>query len=102
MITKEKVLQELKRVIDPELNVNIVDLGLIYDIRVNQKIGQVLIVMTLTSPGCPLSFVFEEWIPAAVKKVKDVKDVQLEVVWTPRWTSERLSDEVKEQLGVIK
>ena len=73
MITKEAVLEELKKVIDPELNVNIVDLGLVYDVDIEQEIGKVDIKMTLTTPGCPLSMVFEEWVPAAAKKVEGVK-----------------------------
>lgn len=102
MITKEKVLEELKYIIDPELNINIVDLGLIYDIQINKEKKLVHIIMTLTTPGCPLSMVFEEWIPAAVKKIKGVKDVTIELVWEPPWDPEKISDEMKEEMGIIR
>lgn len=102
MITKEKVLQELKTVIDPELNVNIVDLGLIYDIAIKQEKRSVEITMTLTTPGCPLSMVFEEWIPEAVKKVEGVSDVRINLVWEPAWSPDKLSDEAREMMGIIR
>lgn len=102
MITKEQVLEELKKVIDPELNINIVDLGLIYDVDINKASNDVLITMTLTSPGCPLSIVFEEWIPEAVKKVEGVKNVKINLVWEPAWDPDKISDDVKEQLGIIR
>lgn len=102
MITKEIVLDYLKEVIDPELNINIVDLGLIYDTIIDQEKGTVEVVMTLTSPGCPLSIVFEEWVPQAVKKIEGVKDVKINLVWEPAWSPDRISDDTKEQLGIIK
>lgn len=102
MITKEAVLEELKKVIDPELNINIVDLGLIYGIEIDQNKGHVDIKMTLTSPGCPLSIVFEEWIPEAVKKIDDVKSVMINLVWEPAWDPDKMNDDVKESLGIIR
>ena len=102
MITKEAVLEELKKVIDPELNVNIVDLGLIYDVIIDQEKGAVEVEMTLTSPGCPLSFVFEEWVPAAVRNLEAVKDVRINLVWEPAWNPDMIQDDVKEDLGIIK
>lgn len=101
MITKEQIIEQLKTIIDPELLINIWDLGLVYDIQTTDK-GLVDITMTLTSPGCPLSMVFEEWIPTAVKKVAGVKDVRLELVWDPPWDPDKMSDESKESLGIIK
>ncbi len=101
MVTKKKILQELKTVIDPEFNSNIVDLGLIYKIEIG-KSGKVKITMTLTSPGCPLSMVFEAWISDAVKKVDGVKAVMINLVWEPRWNSDKISDDVKEEMGIIK
>lgn len=102
MLTKEAVLEELKKVIDPELNVNIVDLGLIYDVMIDEEKKSVEINMTLTSPGCPLSFVFEEWVPAAVKNIAEVKDVRINLVWEPAWNPDMIQDDVKEDLGIIK
>ncbi len=102
MITKEAILEELKKVIDPELNVNIVDIGLIYDVIIDEEKKSVEINMTLTSPGCPLSFVFEEWVPAAVKNIAEVKDVRINLVWEPAWNPDMIQDDVKEELGIIK
>ncbi len=102
MITKENILEHLKAVIDPELNVNIVDLGLIYDVAIDQTSGKVEITMTLTTPGCPLSMVFEEWVPEAAKKVDGVKDVVINLVWDPPWDPDKLSDDAKEMMGIIR
>lgn len=102
MISREKIHEELKKVIDPELHINIVDLGLIYELDIDQELGLVTITMTLTTPGCPLSFVFHEWVPAAAKKAPDVKEVKINLVWEPPWDPERLSDDAKEELGMIK
>lgn len=102
MITREVILQELKQVIDPELNINIVDLGLIYDVAIDQEKGSVEITMTLTTPGCPLSMVFEEWVPNAARKVEGVKDVRVNLVWEPPWDPDKISDDAKEMLGMIK
>ena len=102
MIAKEAVLEELKKVIDPELNINIIALGLVYDVSIDQEVGKVVVTMTLTTPGCPLSVVFEEWIPAAVKNIEEVKDVKINLVWEPPWDPEKMSDDAKEQMGFIK
>lgn len=102
MITKEDILKELKQVVDPELHINIVDLGLIYNIDIDQEKGKVDIRMTLTTPGCPLSFVFDEWVPAAAKKVEGVKEVFIDLVWEPAWDPDKISDDSKEELGIIQ
>ena len=102
MISKKQVFEQLKTIIDPELNINIVDLGLIYDVQIDQKKGEVAIKMTLTSPGCPLSMVFEQWIPDAVKKIEGVKTVRINLVWDPPWNPDKISDETKEELGILR
>ena len=102
MITKEQILGELKKVIDPELNINIVDLGLIYDVAIDNASNDILITMTLTTPGCPLSMVFDEWVPEAVKKVEGVNNVKINLVWEPPWNPDKISDDAKESLGIIK
>jgi metal-sulfur cluster biosynthetic enzyme len=101
MLTKEQIIAQLKMIVDPELNVNIVDLGLIYDIAIAQDTGEVEITMTLTSPGCPLSYVFEEWIPDAVKKISGVQEVRIKLVWEPAWNPDKMTDDAKELLGII-
>ena len=102
MITKEAVLEELKKVIDPELHINIVDLGLVYDVEINQEAGTVVITMTLTTPGCPLSAVFEEWVPASIKNIEGVKYVKISLVWEPPWDPDKMTDDAKETMGFIK
>lgn len=101
MITKEEILEELKTVIDPELNVNIVELGLIYDIKIDDAKGKVTIKMTLTTPGCPLAIVFDDWVREAVEKIEGVKAVIINLVWEPAWSPDKMSDEVKEKLGLL-
>lgn len=101
MISTEEIYNQLKSIIDPELHINIVDLGLIYSLDIKAN-GIVEITMTLTTPGCPLSYVFQEWIPEAVKKVDGVSDVRIDLVWDPPWDPDKISDEQKEELGIIK
>lgn len=101
-VNKQAIFKKLETIIDPELNVNIVDLGLIYGVEINQKSGKVDIKMTLTSPGCPLSFVFEQWIREKVMKIKGVENVTINLVWEPMWTPDNLSENAKEQLGILK
>ena len=94
---EKKVRAALKNVIDPELRINIVDLGLVYDVR--EKKGMVEVEMTLTSPGCPLAGMIDSEIKKAVKKVKGVKRISIELIWDPPWTQEMMSDEAKAELG---
>lgn len=100
MVTKEQILTQLKTILDPELNVNIVDLGLIYDVAISPE-GNVEVTMTLTTPGCPLSFIFEKVIPAALKKIDGVNDVSIHLVWEPAWDPDKMTDDAKEELGII-
>jgi len=100
MIKKKEVFKQLKKIIDPELNVNIVDLGLIYGVDIDQNKKSVDVKMTLTTPGCPLSFYFQEWVTDAVKKIKEVKNVTINLVWEPAWTPEKMSEKAREQLEV--
>lgn len=95
---EQKVRKELKKVLDPELNANIVDLGLIYDVR--EEAGEVEIEMTLTSPGCPLAGVIDERIREVVGPIKGVKEIKIEIVWDPPWTSEMMSEEIRAELGL--
>ena len=94
---EKKVRAALKEVMDPELRINIVDLGLVYDVR--EEKGVVEVEMTLTSPGCPLAGEIDARIKEAVGKVKGVKRVTLELTWDPPWTENMMSDEAKAELG---
>jgi metal-sulfur cluster biosynthetic enzyme len=97
MLTIDEIRHLLTAVIDPELNVNIVDLGLIYDIINND--GEVKVVMTLTTPGCPLHTMMTNGVRSALTGVEGIKSVEVEVVWSPPWTPAMMSESAKEQLG---
>lgn len=99
MVTEEEVREQLKEVIDPELDINIVDLGLIYEIDVDEE-DNVDILMTLTTPGCPLHGVFDEMVRQEVGKL-DVKTVEVELTFEPRWSPDEMSDEAREEMGNI-
>ncbi|HEY8451466.1 MAG: metal-sulfur cluster assembly factor [Micromonosporaceae bacterium] len=87
----------LRKVIDPELGVNIVDLGLVYDVRVRD--GTARVWMTLTTPGCPLGAYFDDEIRAALGGAPGVDDVDLRIVWEPPWRPEMMNDLARRQLG---
>lgn len=101
MVTKKEVLDKLSEVIDPELGINIVDMGFIYDIKIKKggKKDKVYIKMTCTTPACPLlSFIMND-VKKRLDEIKDA-DFEVELVFEPRWTPERLSKEAKEKLGL--
>ncbi len=94
-------LQEcLKNVIDPELGVNIVDLGLIYDI--DEHDGHVHVTMTLTTPGCPMHDMITSGVERALMELPKVGSVKVEIVWQPAWSPAQMSDAAKEQLGYLE
>jgi metal-sulfur cluster biosynthetic enzyme len=95
---KNDIIAQLATVIDPELNVDIVNLGLIYEIDLDED-GICLINMTLTTPACPLTEVLISGITEAVKKVDEVKNVDVEFVWYPVWSPDRMSDAAKKYFG---
>ena len=96
---EEQVRGALRTVIDPELNLNILDLGLIYGTQIQD--GNVKVTYTLTSPGCPLGPVIKGQIQSALIKLPWVKEVHNELVWTPPWDPKTMaSDEVKTELGI--
>lgn len=94
----ELVRGQLHGVIDPELGVNIVDLGLVYEVAVDPD-GRVTVKMTLTTPGCPLGGFLDDEIRACLIRLPQVRDVRVELVWDPPWTPEAMSDSAREQLG---
>ncbi|MFB6115834.1 MAG: metal-sulfur cluster assembly factor [Candidatus Nanohalobium sp.] len=99
MPTREEVEEQLKEVIDPELDVNIVDLGLVREIEIEDD--KVDILMTLTTPGCPLHSVFDEMVRQEVGGLTDVNEVDVELTFEPRWTPEEMSDEARNEIGNI-
>lgn len=88
----------LRGVIDPELGVNIVDLGLVYDVTIAPE-GRVAIAMTLTTPGCPLGGFIDDQIHACLAQLPQVRGVEVELVWEPPWEPAAMSDLAREQLG---
>lgn len=97
---QEKVIEALKTVRDPEIPVNLVDLGLIYELITN-KDGTVYVEMTLTTPACPVAGALPNQVQQAVAAVPGVTDSRVKLVWTPPWTKERMSEEAKLELGLL-
>ena len=99
MITEEIVLEQIKQVIDPDVGLNIVDMGLIYGVDINDDI--VDITMTLTSPGCPAAPQLLNGSQTVVQQLDGVEEVNINVVWTPPWDPEMMSEEAKAELGIF-
>ena len=97
---QERVLEALKTVRDPEIPVNLVDLGLIYELIV-RKDGTVYVEMTLTTPACPVAGALPGQVQQAVAAVSGVKDVRVKLVWTPPWSQDRMSEEARLELGLV-
>tara|TARA_Y100001970_G_scaffold222520_1_gene273711 strand:- start:718 stop:1035 length:318 start_codon:yes stop_codon:yes gene_type:complete len=96
---KEAIIKNLKEVFDPEISVNVYDLGLIYNINIISE-SKVDIVMTLTSAFCPVAQDMPVWIKDAVLKVESIKDCNVEVTMDPPWGPDKMSEEAKLALGV--
>lgn len=99
-VTEEQVVAALKTVFDPEIPVNIYDLGLIYNIAIDEN-QHVHIQMTLTSPGCPVAQTFPGTVEQAVNQVEGVSECTVELVWEPPWTQERMSEVARLELGIF-
>jgi probable FeS assembly SUF system protein SufT len=100
-ILEKQVWQALKSIFDPEIPVNLVDLGLIYDVAINQENSQIDITMTLTAPACGMGPVMVSDIKYRVAKVPNVEQVNVELVFDPPWTREMMSDEAKLETGMF-
>jgi metal-sulfur cluster biosynthetic enzyme len=99
-LQEDVVRENLRTVIDPELGVSIIDLGLIYEIEV--KDNDVLVKMTLTSPACPVGAVIQAQAHRAIKKLPWAKEVKIQLVWSPRWDPRLMaSEDAKMELGII-
>ncbi len=99
MILKDKVIEEIKKIYDPEIPVNIYELGLIYDINIDNE-NNVKINMTLTSPNCPVAESLPNEVKNSVKEIKDVKNVDLSLVWEPPWNKSMMSESAKLELNL--
>ncbi|MCK4574372.1 MAG: DUF59 domain-containing protein [candidate division Zixibacteria bacterium] len=98
--TNEQVIEALRPVQDPEIRIGVVDLGLIYDVMVEET-GKALIKMTLTTPACPYGEMLLSWVHRAVEKLDGVTEVEVKLVWDPVWDpKEMCSDLAKDALGI--
>lgn len=98
MITKEDVIKALKEVMDPEIGISVIDLGLIYGIKVSKD--KVNIKMTLTTPACPMGAIIVQSVKEKVENVKGVKQANVELVFEPPWNPKLMSSEARKQLGI--
>lgn len=98
MVTEQEVMEALKEVYDPELHFSIVDLGLIYDVQVED--GNVHVLMTLTTPACPIAPMVMQQIEENLRLLPGVKDVDIELTFDPLWTPEMMSEEARAELGL--
>ena len=96
---KEKIVSEIKKIYDPEIPVNIYELGLIYKIEIEDK-RKVNIQMTLTSPNCPVAESLPKMVKDNILKLDGVDDVDLKLVWDPPWTKDKMSDAAKLELNL--
>lgn len=96
---KESLMSALEQVIDPELGIDIVNLGLVYDAELDEN-GKAIVTMTLTSMGCPLAGVISEQVRIALADLPEVKDTEVNVVWSPPWSKDRMSRYAKIALGI--
>jgi len=98
MEVKNKIIEEIRKIYDPELPVNIYDLGLIYDVQVLEE--KVKIKMTLTTPNCPVAESLPKEVKEAAMQVEGIKEVDLELVWDPPWNKDMMSDAAKLELNL--
>lgn len=95
------VIAALRTVYDPEIPVNIYDLGLIYGLDVDEESGKVAVRMTLTAPGCPVAETFPGTVQCAVEEVSGVSEASVELVWDPPWSAAQMSEAARLELGLL-
>lgn len=96
---KENIMGALEQVLDPELGIDIVNLGLVYDVDLKDD-GTCVVTMTLTSMGCPLAGIISDQVKIALSDIPEVKDTQVDIVWDPPWSKDRMSRYAKIALGI--
>ena len=99
MSKKEQIIEEIRKIYDPELPVNIYELGLIYDIKVKDE-KFAIIKMTLTTPNCPVAESLPKEVKEGAMQVEEIDDVDLQLVWDPPWTKDMMSDAAKLELNL--
>jgi len=100
MPTEEEIMDALKEVYDPELAMNVVELGLIYGVEVEDEGKKVKVKMTLTVPGCPLAQLITEYVGRRIHQMEGVEHVDVELTFDPPWSPEMMSPEARERLGL--
>jgi FeS assembly SUF system protein len=98
--TEQKILTNLKKIYDPEIPMNIVDLGLIYSFKWTGE-ASVTVTMTLTAPGCPVAGILADEVKSAVQAAEGVKEALVDMVWEPPWTPDKMSDLAKRTFGYV-
>ena len=98
---EERAIATLKTVYDPEIPVNIYELGLIYALDVDEAEGRIHVDMTLTAPGCPVAQTFPGEIEARLRQIEGVGEVSVSLVWDPPWTQDRMSEAARLELGLL-
>jgi len=98
MITKDKIFELLKEVLDPEIGLDIVSLGLVYDVKIDEN--SIEVTMTLTTPGCPMHSSITGWVNNLLTQTAPDKHVTVNLVWEPQWTPALMTDEAKAKLGM--
>lgn len=96
---RQRVYEALHEVYDPELGVNIIDLGLVYDVTITNE-GYVTLTMTLTTPGCPMHESIAEGVGTVLSDIPGLTDGELRLVWTPPWSPDMMTPEGRKQLGI--
>ena len=99
MELKEKIIKEIKKIYDPEIPVTIYELGLIYDVKVEEN-NSVKVKMTLTTPNCPVAESLPKEVKDSIMEIKEVKNVDLELVWEPPWDKSMMSEAAKLELNL--
>ncbi len=100
MPTKEEIMEALKEVIDPEIGLNVVELGLIYGVEVEDEGKKVKVDMTLTVPGCPLAQLITEYVGRRIHQMEGVEHVDVKLTFDPPWSPEMMSAEARQALGL--
>ncbi len=96
----DSIVEGIRTVFDPEIPVNIYDLGLVYTIDINDQ-NEVNVIMTLTAPGCPVAGEMPGWVAEAVEPIAGVKQVDVDLTWEPPWGMDMMSDEARLELGFM-
>lgn len=99
-ITEKSILERIRTVIDPEVEVNIVDLGLIYEVNHNEEEKKIHVIMTLSARGCPVGDVIMQHVETVVKAFLPEYEITVELTWEPQWTPELITDEGKKILNM--